>query len=456
MKPATSAPFLRACRREPTEYTPVWLMRQAGRFMAEYRALRARFGFLELCKNPEAAAEVTLLPVERLGVDAAIIFADILLPVEPMGVGLEFAKGEGPVIHRPVRGAADLAGLADVDPREATPFVFEAIQKVRKALSERVPLIGFAGAPFTVASYLIEGGASREYLHTKRLMHDDPSTWHALMERLVKVTVGYVNGQIAAGAQAAQLFDSWVGALSPADYREFVLAHTRAVIKGLTPGVPVIHFSTGSAGLLELVREAGGDVIGLDWRVDLADAWKRVGYDVAGQGDLDPAPPLPPARHRRPPHSPRADRGGCAPLRGDRRPLAAERADLQAGERTAAHAEAGGPRSTRLCRHEELAPVPARDAGGDERPGPPPRARAHPLVLSGRSVVGALPGRRGGGPREGGAGSARGRVRSRLVRPSALHRGGGPPARPGPGGGRPAGAGGRARFFSFPPRPRGG
>ncbi len=289
MKPATSAPFLRACRREPTEYTPVWLMRQAGRFMAEYRALRARFGFLELCKNPEAAAEVTLLPVERLGVDAAIIFADILLPVEPMGVGLEFAKGEGPIIHRPVRRAADLATLADVDPREATPFVFEAIRKVRTALSERVPLIGFAGAPFTVASYLIEGGASREYLHTKRLMHDDPSTWQALMERLVKVTVGYVNGQIAAGAQAVQLFDSWVGALSPADYREFVLAHTRAVIKGLTPGVPVIHFGTGTAGLLELVREAGGDVIGLDWRVDLGDAWKRLGYDVAVQGNLDPA-----------------------------------------------------------------------------------------------------------------------------------------------------------------------
>ncbi|MCI0547796.1 MAG: uroporphyrinogen decarboxylase, partial [Candidatus Rokubacteria bacterium] len=252
MKPAASPAFLRACRREPTEYTPVWLMRQAGRYMAGYRAIRARLGFLELCKNPEAAAEVTLLPVERLGVDAAIIFADILLPVESMGVGLEFAKGEGPLIHRPVRGAADLAGLANVDPREATPFVFEAIRKVRGALAGRVPLIGFAGAPFTVASYLIEGGASREYLHTKRLMHEDPATWHALMERLVKVTVGYVNGQIAAGAQAVQLFDSWVGALSPAAYREFVLPYTRAVVKGLTPGVPVIHFSTGTAGLLEL------------------------------------------------------------------------------------------------------------------------------------------------------------------------------------------------------------
>ena len=288
MKPAASPAFLRACRREPTEYTPVWLMRQAGRYMAEYRAIRERLGFLELCKNPEAAAEVTLLPVERLGVDAAIIFADILLPVESMGVGLEFAKGEGPLIHRPVRSAADLAGLANVDPQEATPFVFDAIRKVRKALAERVPLIGFAGAPFTVASYLIEGGASREYLHTKRLMHDDPSTWHALMERLVKVTVGYVNGQIAAGAQAVQLFDSWVGALSPAAYREFVLPYTRAVVKGLTPGVPVIHFGTGTAGLLELLREAGGDVIGLDWRVDLDTAWAQVGHDVGVQGNLDP------------------------------------------------------------------------------------------------------------------------------------------------------------------------
>jgi uroporphyrinogen decarboxylase len=264
-------------------------MRQAGRYMPEYRAIRARLGFLELCKNSEAAAEVTLLPVERLGVDAAIIFADILLPVEPMGVGLEFATGEGPVIRRPVRSAADLTRLAAVDPREATPFVFEAIRKARAALGERVPLIGFAGAPFTVASYLIEGGASREYLHTKRLMHVEPATWHALMERLVRLTVGYVNGQIAAGAQAVQLFDSWVGTLSPDDYREFVLPHARATIEGITPGVPVIHFGTGTAGLLELMREAGGDVIGLDWRVDLGEAWKRVGYDVAVQGNLDPA-----------------------------------------------------------------------------------------------------------------------------------------------------------------------
>jgi uroporphyrinogen decarboxylase len=282
-------PLLKACRREPTSYTPIWLMRQAGRYLPEYRALRERYGFLELCKNPEAAAEVTLLPVERLGVDAAIIFADILLPVEPMGVGLEFGKGEGPLIHRPVRSGADLARLAEVDPLEATPFVFEAIRKTRAALGERVPLIGFAGAPFTLASYLIEGGPSREYLHTKRLMHGDPAAWHALMERLATLTVGYLNAQIAAGAQAVQLFDSWVGTLSPEDYRECVLPWSRATIKGITPGIPVIHFGTGTAGLLALMRDAGGDVIGLDWRVDLGEAWERVGYDVGVQGNLDPA-----------------------------------------------------------------------------------------------------------------------------------------------------------------------
>src|SRR3970040_1962727 len=209
MKPATSAPFLRARRREPAEYTPVWLMRQAGRFMTEYRALRARFGFLELCKNPEAAAEVTLLPVERLGVDAAILFADILLLVEPLGVGLEFAKGEGPVIHRPVRTEAQVAGLTPIDVEAAVPFVFEAARRVRAALGGRVPLIGFAGAPFTVASYVVEGGASRDYLHTKRLMYEEPEAWHRLMALLAEATARYLNGQIAAGAVAVQVFDSW-------------------------------------------------------------------------------------------------------------------------------------------------------------------------------------------------------------------------------------------------------
>jgi uroporphyrinogen decarboxylase len=287
-------PFLAACLRRPTGFTPVWLMRQAGRFLPEYRAIRSRLSFLELCKHPEAAAEVTLLPVERLRVDAAILFADILLIVEPMGVGLEFARGEGPVIHRPVRSAEDVERLVERDPAETVPFVFDTVRRVRAALAERVPLIGFAGAPFTVASYLVEGGASRDYLETKRLMYRDPGAWHALLSLLARTIARYLNGQIAAGAQAVQLFDSWVGALGPDDYREYVLPHTRAVIQALTPGVPVIHFGTGTAGLLPTLREAGGDVIGLDWRVDLDEAWARVGHDVAVQGNLDPAALLAP------------------------------------------------------------------------------------------------------------------------------------------------------------------
>jgi uroporphyrinogen decarboxylase len=275
-------------------------MRQAGRYMPEYRAIRARLGFLDLCRDPDAAAEVTLLPVERLGVDAAILFADILLVVLPMGVGLEFARGEGPVIQRPVRSAADVAHLGEPDPAEALPFVFETVRRVRAALADRVPLIGFAGAPFTVASYLVEGGASRDYLETKRLMYHDPGAWHALLGLLARTTARYLNGQIAAGAQAVQIFDSWVGALGPDDYRAFVLPHTRAVIQALTPGVPVIHFGTGTAGLLDLMRAAGGDVIGLDWRVDLGEAWARLGSDVGVQGNLDPAALLaPPAEIRR-------------------------------------------------------------------------------------------------------------------------------------------------------------
>ncbi|MGH7265894.1 MAG: uroporphyrinogen decarboxylase, partial [Candidatus Rokuibacteriota bacterium] len=292
-------PFLAACRREPTPFTPVWLMRQAGRFLPEYRAIRARLGFLELCKSPDAATEVTLLPVERLGVDAAIVFADILLLVEPMGVGLEFARGEGPVVHRPVRSRGDVERLEERDPAETVPFVFETVRRARAALSGRVPLIGFAGAPFTVASYVVEGGASRDYLETKRLMYSDPEAWHELMRRLAQQTARYLNGQIAAGAQAVQLFDSWMGCLAPDDYRAFVLPHTRAVLQAVTPGVPVVHFGTGTAGLLEAMRDAGGDVIGLDWRVDLDAAWARLGPAVAVQGNLDPAALLGPPREIR-------------------------------------------------------------------------------------------------------------------------------------------------------------
>ena len=287
---ASDSPLLvRAARRERTPVTPVWLMRQAGRYLPEYRALRARYGFLELCRNPQAAAEVTLQPVRRLGVDAAILFADILLLVEPLGVGLTFERGEGPVIRRPVRSEGDVARLKPIDVASRVGSVFETVRLVRRELPAALALIGFAGAPFTVASYLVEGGASRDYLHTKRLMYEAPGAWHRLLELLADATATYLNGQIDAGAQVVQLFDSWVGTLGPADYREHVLPHTRSVIRALRPGVPVIHFGTGTAALLPLMREAGGDVIGLDWRVALDAGWAAVGHDVGVQGNLDPA-----------------------------------------------------------------------------------------------------------------------------------------------------------------------
>ena len=256
--------------------------------MPEYRAVRAKTGFLELCKTPSLAAEVTVTATERLGVDAAIIFADILLILEPMGVDLEFAHGEGPVIHNPVRRAADVDRLRQLEDASALDFVNEAIRQTRAALKPDIPLLGFSGAPFTLASYLTEGGGSKNYVHTKRLMYNDSGAWHAMMSLIADSLVRYLNAQIAAGAQAVQLIDSWVGCLSPDDYREFVLPHTRHVIKNVTPGAPVIHFGTGTAALLELMREAGGDVIGLDWRVRLDEAWKRVGHDVAVMGNLDP------------------------------------------------------------------------------------------------------------------------------------------------------------------------
>jgi uroporphyrinogen decarboxylase len=261
-------------------------MRQAGRYMPEYRSVRSQRGFLELCKDPDAAAEVTVTAAERLGVDAAIIFADILLILEPMGVGLEFAEGDGPVLHNPVRSPADIERMPVVDAAAAVPFVYDAVRKARAAL--KVPLIGFSGAPFTLASYVVEGGGSRNYVHTKTLMYSEPEAWHALMRRLTNAVVAYVNGQIAAGAQAVQLFDSWVGCLAPDDYRRFVMPHMTNLIAGLTPGIPVIHFGTGTAGLLELMRAAGGDVIGVDWCIDLGAAWQRIGYEVGIQGNLDP------------------------------------------------------------------------------------------------------------------------------------------------------------------------
>ncbi len=256
--------------------------------MEDYRKLRAQYGFLELCKRPDLAAEITVAPVERLGVDAAILFADILLLLEPMGVGLEYSKGDGPVIPRPVRTAADVDALKEVAPEKNLSFVFDAVKKCRSALNNKVPLIGFSGAPFTLASYLIEGGGSRNYVHTKRLYYSEPLAWKNLMARLARAVAEYLNGQIAAGAQAVQLFDSWAGCLSPADYETFVLPYTRAAIQAITPGIPVINFSTGTSGALKYIRAAGGDVMGLDWRVNLDEAWAAVGYDVAVQGNLDP------------------------------------------------------------------------------------------------------------------------------------------------------------------------
>lgn len=280
--------FLRACRGEPTPVTPIWLMRQAGRYMAEYRDLRARVSFLELCKTPELAAEVTVDAALKLGVDAAILFADILLILETLGLDLEFAKGDGPVIHDPIRTAADVDRLRPLETAEPLGYVADAIRLIRAALPPHVPLIGFAGAPFTLACYAIEGGGSRNYEKAKTFMYRDPGAWDALMARLVDATAVYLRAQAAAGAQALQLFDSWVGALSPDDFRRYVQPHLRRLFDALPVGVPTIHFGTGTGALLEAQRDAGGDVIGLDWRVDLDEAWSRLGAGVAVQGNLDP------------------------------------------------------------------------------------------------------------------------------------------------------------------------
>ncbi len=282
------SPFLRACRREPNEQTPIWLMRQAGRYLPEYRAIREKTTFLEFCKNPQLCAEVMLTTVERLGVDAAIIFSDLLPILEPMGLDLEFTPGDGPQIHNPIRTLKDVDRFRELDDLSSLEFVMETVRQTRAGLSPKIPVLGFAGAPFTLASYAIEGGSSRNYLHTKSMMYRDPGAWHEVMSRLARAVTKYLNAQIAAGAQAVQLFDSWVGCLSPSDYRKFVLPHTKAILDGLTPNVPVINFGTGNPALLPLFAEAGGDVIGVDWRIELSDAWKMVGYDKGVQGNLDP------------------------------------------------------------------------------------------------------------------------------------------------------------------------
>jgi uroporphyrinogen decarboxylase len=281
--------FLRACRRETVDATPVWFMRQAGRYMAEYRALRRRHTLLEICRTPDLATAVTLQPVERFPVDAAILFSDLLLPLEPLGIAFDF-QGDGPRIHRPVRSAPEIDALCRFEPREALAPVLTAIGQIRRALGSRVPLIGFAGAPFTLASYAIEGGHSSTYGHTKALMYTDPAAWHRFANLLADVVTEYLRAQVEAGVEAVQLFDSWVGALAPGDYREFVLPHVARIFHGLAGcGVPTIHFGANTATLLPLMREAGGDVIGVDWRIPLDEAWERIGADRAIQGNLDPA-----------------------------------------------------------------------------------------------------------------------------------------------------------------------
>jgi len=278
--------FLRACRREPVDRTPVWLMRQAGRYMPEYRALRQKHSLLELCRTPELAREVTLQPL-GLGVDAAILFSDLLLPLEPMGIRFDFVSGEGPKIENPIRGADDVRALRRFEPRESLGFVMEAIRLLRREL--QVPLIGFAGAPFTLASYALEGGHSSSFAITKTLMYSDPQSWHRLAGLLAELVLEFLTAQVEAGAQALQLFDSWVGALDEGDYRELVFPHVSHVLQGLKGcGVPLIHFGTGTAHLLALQREAGGDVIGMDWKLNLPATWDRLGK-IAVQGNLDPA-----------------------------------------------------------------------------------------------------------------------------------------------------------------------
>lgn len=281
-------PFMRACRREASSVTPIWLMRQAGRYMQEYRSVREKMSFLELCKNPALCAEVMVTAVNRLGVDAAIIFSDLLPILEPMGMDLEFAKGDGPVIHNPIRTNQDIDRVAELESMEELDFVMETVRLTRQSIAPEIPVIGFAGAPFTLASYMIEGGSSRNYLHTKSLMYRDPSAWNTLMEKLSKTIARYLNAQIASGAQCVQLFDSWAGCLSVQDYSRYVFPFVKQIIDSIVPEVPVINFATGNPALLPLLRGDQRTVVGIDWRIPLDTAWEQVGYDRGVQGNLDP------------------------------------------------------------------------------------------------------------------------------------------------------------------------
>jgi uroporphyrinogen decarboxylase len=264
-------------------------MRQAGRYMSEYRSLRQRYSLLDLCRTPDLATEITLQPVRRLDVDAAILFSDLLLPLEPMGIRFDFVKGEGPAIEDPLRSESDLERVHRFEPRERLDYVLQAIRQIKRELGGRVPLIGFAGAPFTLASYAIEGGHSTSFAHTKALMYGSPAAWHRFCATVADVIGDYLVAQIDAGVDAVQVFDSWVGALNASDYREFILPHTRRIFQAVAPsGVPTIHFGVGTGSILAELREAGGDVIGADWRTPLDEAWERIGLDRGVQGNLDP------------------------------------------------------------------------------------------------------------------------------------------------------------------------
>ncbi|MCK9364470.1 MAG: uroporphyrinogen decarboxylase [Syntrophales bacterium] len=280
--------YLNACKKEAVDCTPVWIMRQAGRYLEEYRAVRTKHSFIEVCKTPELAVELTLQPVRRFEIDAAIIFADILLPLEKMGIDFEFTKDDGPRINNTVRTRADVEKIRAINPMEEMAYLMDAIRMAKRELNGKVPLIGFSGAPFTLASYITEGGGSRNYLYTKTLMYQEPATWHLLMEKLTDMVIVYLNDQIKAGVQAVQVFDSWVGCLSQADYREFVLPHQKRLMASLDQSAPHVHFAFNASHLLKLIQEAGGDVIGLDWRIEIDAAWKELNYENGVQGNLDP------------------------------------------------------------------------------------------------------------------------------------------------------------------------
>src|SRR3989454_10569261 len=285
---APQSRFVRACKAQPVDRTPIWFMRQAGRSMPQYRAIRKQYSLIEICKQPKLAAEVTITAAEELGVDAAIIFADLLLPLEVMGLPFHFSAGEGPVIEKPLREKDDVVRLR-IDHAADLGYVSEAVRLVAKHFGSRLPVIGFCGAPFTLASYMIEGGGSRKYINTKKLMYSSPETWDILMRKLVNVVSEYAVEQVRAGADTIQIFDSWVGCLSVEDYRRYVLSHATHLVKKLQKtGVPVIYFGTDSATLLASMKETGAEVVGLDWRIPLDEGWRSLGHGCAVQGNLDP------------------------------------------------------------------------------------------------------------------------------------------------------------------------